>query len=197
MKFRNLFFSFIATMFAVGVLSAQDDDKTLLKTLNPENSNAVVLDFAYTTKAEEWKEPNIRIMMTVKLTNGNDNVLKQLVQVGRYNVEGKKEGDKYIVSIPGLKKDVTVKGVKMEEEVAVTILVPTGITVSNSTGTAIEVESEFMGSLAAKGFATRGEPIFKNGFEVAIQFTSGTTDASVVSPDDILVGGEKLSSIKH
>lgn len=174
-------------------LRAQEDTKTLVKSLDPQNSSKVTLDFSFPVSGETWKEGTIRVLLDVTLENGNESVLKQLVQVGRYTVEGKKDAENnFVISVPGLKKDVNVRGVKMIENVKVTIFTPDGIEYVTTGGAAVKILTSFDKQLAAKGLTARAEPAFKAPFNCDVNLKAGDPSTEEIAPADILIDGKPL-----
>ena len=127
LSFAALFFSFI--VFA----QAQDSDKTLVKTLDPEEASSVTIDFdAAQINPQPWDGGSFRIELVIK-ANMPIQVLEQLVKVGRYSLEGVKEGDKYYVTAPNLGKNVSVRGKDLVEEITVNIKTPGAFALANQT----------------------------------------------------------------
>lgn len=193
MKNLTSFFFLLAFTAMAFVSNAQNDDKSFVKTLNPGVSNTIVMDVKFPVNGKQWEESSMRVLLYVSLENANESVLKQLVQLGRYNVEGRVEGDKYIVDVPALSKEVTIKGAKLIETVKAEIYVPGGILVANVEGETIQVESERFKQLQSAGLAMKGAPIFKP-FDCEVNFTTQQS-SEAISPDDIMIDGQKLSAL--
>lgn len=187
---KKLFF--IGFSFLAAISLKAQDDKTLVKTLDPGSCSAVVMAFDCPSKGEEWQESTVRVLLEVKLSNGNSQVLQQLVKVGRYNIEGAIKDGKYVIDVPGLKKEVTVKGVKMSEEIKATVYVPTNFSLVNVAGQPLQVESVLAKKLADQGLAAKGKPFFKP-IDMQVKFTvANETDATA---SDVLVGGVPLADL--
>jgi hypothetical protein len=181
-----------AVVLAMSTLSLQaQDGKTLVRSLDPAGNNAIVLDFGFPVSGEEWDQNTMRVLLDVKLVNGSEDVLSQLVKVGRYTVEGRIENGKFIVYAPSILKEVTVKGVKMEEQFKATIYVPSGAEVSTAKGDVVQIESIMAKKLAAQGLAMKGEPVFKP-FDVTIQISAMVPNDPNFSPSDILIDGKPI-----
>jgi hypothetical protein len=187
---KKLFF--LSALTLVCLTANSQDDKTLVKTLDPGSCTGVVMAFNYPTTGEEWQESTVRVLLDVKLTNGNSQVLQQLVKVGRYNIEGTIKDGKYVIDVPGLKKDVTVQGQKMVEEIKVTVYVPTNFALNNQAGQALEVESVLAKKLASNGLAAKGKPFFKP-LDMQVKFT--VTSENAATSADVMVGGVPLDEL--
>lgn len=118
-------FSFLAALFLISSsVFAQESDKTLVKTLNPEECPNVQIDIKNKgMSAEPWDEGTIRVQLEVK-ANIPSAVLAQLVKAGRYSIDGSKDGETYIVSAPNLEKSITIGGKDLEEEIKITVQTP-------------------------------------------------------------------------
>jgi hypothetical protein len=189
MKAIQFFLITCSVLFSLG-LQAQDQ-KTLVRTLDPANCNSIVLDFGFPVNGEEWDQNTMRVLLEVKLLNGSEQVLSQLVKVGRYTVEGRIEEGRFIVYAPSILKEVTFKGVKMEEEFKASIFVPSNSEVTKMNGEKVQVESILAKKLAAQGLAQKGEPVFQP-FEVSIQFSAALPDEADFTPADILIDGQPI-----
>ena len=122
---------FLILVFTINNLNAQVN-KTLVK------SFAVETTTSYTSKTivmlpgkvdiKEWDKNFIRITTNITVENMNENIVKQLIIVGRYTLEVKK--DKYdkimIIKMPNIAYYVAVKGVDLIETYTFEIYAPEG-----------------------------------------------------------------------
>ncbi|MFK7799628.1 MAG: hypothetical protein AB8E82_19400 [Aureispira sp.] len=129
---RQLFF--LCAFFAMGTsLWAQDSEKTLVKTLNPDQAPNVHIDVRNESMAsEQWDEGTIRVQLEIE-ANVPEAILAQLVKAGRYSLDGNKDGEIYIVSAPNLDKSITIGGKDLEEKITVKVQTP-GYFVLNDQG---------------------------------------------------------------
>ena len=179
--------------FLVDLAFAQVENKTLVKTLDPGASNAIALDFEFPSKGEEWPESTVRILLEINLKSANTSVLQQLVKIGRYTIVGEQKEGKFVIGIPGLKKDLNYKGQKLEESVQVHLLVPAGAVVNNNSGSTVQIESTLAKKLAAQGLATKGKPFFKP-IECEVKLI-GNDAAASMSLSDIVIDGVTLQEL--
>jgi hypothetical protein len=166
--------------------------KSFLKTLDPGNSTAIVFDIKSPVDGKVWQEPYMRVLLHVSLENGTEALLKQLAEVGRYRVEGKLEGDRYVVTFPALSRDVVIQGQKIQESIKVEVFTPGGLAVTNVEGAPIQVINPKVEELKAQGMAMRGMPIFKP-FECDVQFKGGVTGD--IPAEEVTIDGQKLSDL--
>ena len=118
-------FSFLlALLFISSISFAQESDKTLVKTLNPEECPNVKIDIKNKDMVSEpWDEGTIRIELEIT-ANIPTAVLSQLVKAGRYSLSGGKDGETYIVSAPNLAKSIIIGGKDLEEEIKIKVQTP-------------------------------------------------------------------------
>ncbi|MBL4648861.1 MAG: hypothetical protein JKY03_03950 [Aureispira sp.] len=118
-------FSFLfALLLTTSTVFAQESDKTLVKTLNPDNCPNVQIDIKNKgIESAPWDEGNIRVELVIK-ANVPEAILAQLVKAGRHSIGGEKEGETYIVSAPNLAKSITIGGKDLEEEITIIVQTP-------------------------------------------------------------------------
>ncbi len=165
--------------FCISALAfAQESGKKYVKTVDAQSSQFITFETEYPVEAVEWAESKVRVLVDVKLKNANDKILEQLMLAGRYKISTRKEGEKFILDIPGLKKEVVLKGQKLEEDVKILLFVPeyTSVNSKSLDGglTDISVERGVNRELAERGLAAKGDPFFDS-FDVEFNFS--TTDA--------------------
>lgn len=120
---RNVFVALLGVCLAFG-LQAQDSEKTLVKTLNPEEAANVQIDIKNKgMESAPWDQGTIRIQLAVE-ANVPEAILTQLVKAGRYSLDGNKDGEIYIVSAPNLDKAITIGGKDLEEKITVMVQTP-------------------------------------------------------------------------
>ncbi len=154
--------------------------KTYVKTIDPQASQQIQLQFDYPYDVEQWDEENMRMLIDVTLKNGNDQILEQLMLAGRYKITKKKVGDAFQIDIPGLKKEVTIRGQKLEEEVTLKLKVPryTLVESSNSDGVAsVNIQRGLSKEMVAAGVVAKFDPNFYD-FEVEMNINYGTGDVT-------------------
>ncbi|MCH2021016.1 MAG: hypothetical protein MK207_00945 [Saprospiraceae bacterium] len=128
----NRLFTLLILIFAFAYYGNAQVGKTLVKSLAIETTTS------YTTKAivelsgdvtvSEWNKNYIRITTYVEVLNMNENIVKQLVMVGRYTIEGtiNEETQTLYVSMPNISNMVTVKGVEISEVLSFEVSIPEG-----------------------------------------------------------------------
>ncbi len=118
-------FSFLlALLFASTLSFAQNSDKTLVKSLNPEECPNVKIEIKNKKiDAHPWDEGTIRVELEVK-ANVPEAILAQLVKAGRYSIDGGKDGETYIVQAKNLEKSIFIGGKPLEEEIHIKVKTP-------------------------------------------------------------------------
>lgn len=111
-------------LFLALSLQAQDSEKTLVKTLNPDEAANVHINIKNESmESNPWDEGTIRIQLAVE-ANVPEAILTQLVKAGRYSLDGNKDGEVYIVSAPNLDKAITIGGKDLEEKITISVQTP-------------------------------------------------------------------------
>ena len=94
---------------------------TFVKTILPKNVTSITSSTEYSTEIIPYDGDFIRLVVSIE-TNTNENILKQLFRVGRYNIsiiDG-------VITFDNLKKNIYIKGEKLLEDILLKIQVPIG-----------------------------------------------------------------------
>ena len=148
MKYTTLFLATLILLVSSNFLSAQIE-KTLVKAFNIDGNNIVEMDVSEKSNVvvHKWGEDQMRVIMTVSLENGSDMMLKSLVKVGRYNLDGSDESGLFRVFLPELMKEVKLRsGNKLIENIDFEVFVPSDVQVKTnqlSDALAEETNSDF------------------------------------------------------
>ncbi|MAT53450.1 MAG: hypothetical protein CMN32_03140 [Saprospirales bacterium] len=123
-------------LFALALLGltsatiAQGTEKTLVKSFRLDNISQINLGIGSDVEVKQWNEPHLRILMTIKLDNGNEYLLKSLIANGRYNLKGTVENGIFSIFAPELVKEIKFKdGQKLYEVISLEVYVPEGVQV--------------------------------------------------------------------
>ena len=110
-------------------------EKTFVKSLAVETTTgkATVATMTLPGKVEmtEWNNNYISVTTNLTITNMSENIVKQLIAVGRYNLVTTLDEDAQTLTVemPKMAHHVTVKGVDVIENVTFEINVPKGFQV--------------------------------------------------------------------
>jgi len=118
MKKVSLFF--FAFFLAVNFSFAQD--KTLVKTIDAEESTSIEFGFSHKEiRLDEWDDDGrIRIELEIH-SNMSESIMEQLVKAGRYTLEPSVENGALVIKAPNTEKAVNVKGTDLDEEIYVNV----------------------------------------------------------------------------
>lgn len=124
-------FSLIILLTLPLIAFSQTPGKTFSKSFNTDEKGIVRLDLPGALEVKEWDNPSIRIEINVSLSSGNNALLKELANVGRYNLVAKSIDleDVLSISAPNLQKQVKVKGEILRESITFLVYVPKNIKV--------------------------------------------------------------------
>lgn len=173
--------------FALGFTSYAQTDKSLVQTLNPKGAQHIRLNFNLPTTADTWKDETIRVFVEVNITNANATILDQLVKAGRYKIEGVKENTDFVIDLPNVKKEITVRGEKLIETISVKLMVPEYSDVKTSDNNTVEVSQAK--KPAIEGMAARALPFKKFNCEVKIKCSNDPKYADL-KLSDLLIDGK-------
>ena len=118
----------IALLISTSVFT-QTAEKTLVKSFNLKGNQLVILDLAGQVEIIDWSNDLMRMNMTVSLENGNEGMLKSLVQVGRYNLNSEEEDSGLLVNAPNLQRQITVRGNEIKENISYIVYKPENVEV--------------------------------------------------------------------
>jgi len=111
---------------SLSTVSAQTAAKTFSKSFYAQGKGLLQLDLPGSVEVKTWDSPTIRFEINVSLASGNNSMLNELANVGRYNLTAKSlmGEDVLIINAPNLQKQVKIKGVILKENVSYTVYVP-------------------------------------------------------------------------
>jgi hypothetical protein len=107
-------------------------EKTLVKSIatstTTSSSNKAIFQLPGKSVVSLWDEDFIRITTHIKVDNMNENIVKQLLMVGRYTISSNLNEDNQtlLVFMPKISNKITVKGIQLSEELAFEISIPKG-----------------------------------------------------------------------
>lgn len=139
-------FMLIIFSFCFHIATAQQTQKTLIKSFNLKGNDYVMLNFDGKVEIKEWNNTILRVQMGITLENATVHMLKYLITKGRYNLSAVETDKGMVISTPNRQKKVVVnkKGDELAEIVTYTVFVPSNIQTkvmndqaSSSTNTAV------------------------------------------------------------
>lgn len=103
-------------------------EKTLVKSVALTASNSAIVNLPGEMSLETWDNDFIRVTTYLKVDNMNENIVKQLVMVGRYTLSTKLDEatGTLTITMPKVANQVTVKGVLLAEHLSFEINAPEG-----------------------------------------------------------------------
>jgi hypothetical protein len=145
MKARITFSIILSILTSINLFGQQNVEKTLVKAFNLTGIHSVLIDVPTENQVviNEWNQEQMRVVMTVSLGNGSDQMLKSLVKVGRYNLDSADENSELRVYLPGLEREVKLRsGDKLIENINFEIYVPANTHVKTMLNEDIAEKSE-------------------------------------------------------
>jgi len=126
MRTRTVLLSLVCLFAFPFFVQGQTAGKTFTKSFNTDSKGIIRLDLVNAIDLKVWDNPSIRIEISVSLPSGNNNVLNELGNVGRYNLVAKSvdSEDMLVISAPNLQKQIRIKGEELKETVSYVVFVP-------------------------------------------------------------------------
>ena len=109
--------------------AAQSAEKTFSKSFNTDGKGTINLDLPGAIDLKVWDNPTIRIGITVSIPTGNQSMLGELANIGRYNLVSKSEGDVLTIQAPNMQKTIKLKGEELHETLTFVVFVPKDLTI--------------------------------------------------------------------
>jgi hypothetical protein len=122
MKTLITFFAFVAIFMSNVCAQSQ---RQIVKSLDLKGQT-IVASFHGEVKIVETETEFIRVTATIDVANFSDDILKKLVEVGRYDIKTTNIDGKTVISMPAVEKRVIIKGVDLVERMSFEIQVPKG-----------------------------------------------------------------------
>jgi hypothetical protein len=121
----------ILTIGMVAMTQAQVS-KTLVKSVALAGAQEVIIDLPGTVENSTWDNDFIRVTTYLTVENMNENIVKQLVLVGRYNLDSNldEKMGALLISMPKINNQVRVKGIGLVENLRFEVQAPAGYPVS-------------------------------------------------------------------
>jgi hypothetical protein len=118
-------------MFCLITFTFAQSEKTLVKSIVVESSVAV-FDLPGEVAVSTWDNDYIRVSATISMPNNDENFLKRLIALGRYDIVNLTENGNMVIKMPKTHNKITVKGVEMTEVFKFQISVPKSLIIKKS-----------------------------------------------------------------
>ncbi len=103
--------------------------RTTNQSITAKDVTSVNIQFDYETEIERWPGGHIQIQTTIKMTNGNRNILESLVKEKRYEVLIKEDNGKLTLNYKDFKQGLRAGGYNIYEDISVKVFVPEDVKV--------------------------------------------------------------------
>ncbi len=125
-EMKNLFL-LVILMLGTTITQAQTS-KTLVKSVALAGTQEVVVNLPGAVESSEWDNDFIRVTTYLTVENMSENIVKQLVLVGRYNLESNLDEatGTLLITMPKIGNQVRVKGVALVETLRFEVQAPAG-----------------------------------------------------------------------
>jgi hypothetical protein len=123
--------TFAVLMFCLITFTFAQSEKTLVKSIAIENS-VTVFDLPGEHTTTVWENDYIRVSTTISMPNNNEDFLKRLIALGRYDLVVVNENGNMVIRMPKTHNKITVKGVEMSEIFKFQISIPANLMIKKS-----------------------------------------------------------------
>ncbi len=124
---KNLIILLTLVLGFATTINAQTE-KTLVKSVALTASSSAIVSLPGEMSLNTWDNDFIRVTTYLKVDNMNENIVKQLVMVGRYTLDTKVDeaSGTLVITMPKVANQVTVKGILLAEQLSFEINAPEG-----------------------------------------------------------------------
>lgn len=124
---KNLIYLLSLVLGLATTMNAQTE-KTLVKSVALTASTSAIVTLPGEVTLSTWDNDFIRVTTFLKVDNMNENIVKQLVMVGRYTLSSNLDAENktLILKMPNVANQVTVKGVLLAEQLSFEVNAPEG-----------------------------------------------------------------------
>lgn len=128
---KNVLLLFVLMVGSV-VSSVAQTQKTLVKSIDIAQAQQVIINLPGEVAQSEWDNDFVRVTTYLTVDNMSESIVKQLVLVGRYNLETTLDEttQTLVVTMPKIANHVRVKGVALAENLRFEIQAPVGYKVT-------------------------------------------------------------------
>jgi hypothetical protein len=121
----------LLSLALLSCITAQNTaEKTLIKSFNLQGNDVVDLDLGSNVEIQQWNSPTLRIEMVVSLDNGSETMLKSLIKAGRYNPSADETTAGFKVFMPGLERQLMVRGQPLRDNISYIVSVPSDVLIA-------------------------------------------------------------------
>jgi hypothetical protein len=113
----------------LSTIATGQSERVFVKSFNLLGRQTLVLNLGDNLQIIPTDNDVVRVQMTVKLSSGNEALLKAIAETGRYILKSDMTVQDITVSVPGLQNELKVNGNIINELVAYQIFIPKNITV--------------------------------------------------------------------
>lgn len=140
MKSLNFFSTILLLLCCQTFGFSQMASKTLVKSFNLQGLQTLDLQLEGDIQVQEWDNDIVRIQMTITSNNMAETTLKSLIKAGRYNLKSKEGTDAMKIYLPGVEREIRIKGTPINDDISYVINVPSDIFVKLNNDTAAAFE---------------------------------------------------------
>ncbi len=124
MRTHKLFSVSILLALTISLSAQSESQMILVSQVNSQNLSNIILQLDGETEATYWDKDYMAVEMTINANVKNKATMKCLVQNRRYNLAKEVIIETLVLSMPELRKKVTVNGIPVEETFSFKIMLP-------------------------------------------------------------------------
>ncbi|MEO1438347.1 MAG: hypothetical protein AAFV80_22590 [Bacteroidota bacterium] len=125
MKTLTLFVMLLLLSVSTNAQSLNRNARTIVKDY-PFCNEEVLFDVNADMTVKTWDREGVRFMVEVELSSHRPELIKELLLMGRYEIQLLENETSCSFSMPELRKQVEINGLELEEWIHITVYVPKG-----------------------------------------------------------------------
>lgn len=111
------------------VFSWAQAQKTFVKSVPLNGMHHVVAAVQGDVNTSKWDSDYLRVTVTVEVSNFSEDILKRLVEVGRYDIQAVEQNGAIYLTMPKINTPVSIKGTQLVEKITYEIVAPQKVVV--------------------------------------------------------------------
>lgn len=111
-------------VFAAAMTAWAQSSKTLVKSVSLDGNTHVIAALPGAVSVSKWDSDFMRITVVVEVANSTEDILKRLVEVGRYEIQVTEQNGSLLLNMPKIQTPVSIKGTALVEKIRYEISAP-------------------------------------------------------------------------
>jgi len=194
---RTFFLTLCACLMSLLIFAQKNSRTSNINVLDPSGAKSITIAFSCANIWPEASDADVFIIEMSIHSNMPQNILEALSKVGRYDLEGYKKDDEFIITAPRLSNDITVQGIELEEKINLYIQTPGKYKLEDKTLQKDIIDFTYRGEGASMAAPSPMEKMKRISQKVElrdinIQCEGSNCDEICFQKEDIRINGETI-----